>query len=159
MSRLRQRDLFRDEADAQQVAALCWRRHRGVLEALLITSRDTGRWIIPKGWPIAGIAPHEVAAREAWEEAGVRGHVGAACIGSFGYDKLVGPARLLRCIVAVYPFEVVATARTWPERRARERRWMPAPAAAMLLREADLGALIADFDPDAADGRNGGPHA
>ena len=54
-----------------QYGALCWRMHRGKVEVLLITSRDTGRWVIPKGWPIDGLAPAQTAAREAWEEAGV----------------------------------------------------------------------------------------
>ena len=58
-----------------QYGALCWRMHRGKVEVLLITSRDTGRWVIPKGWPIAGLAPAETAAREAWEEAGVEGDI------------------------------------------------------------------------------------
>ncbi|MEN9850080.1 MAG: hypothetical protein RL128_243, partial [Pseudomonadota bacterium] len=58
-----------------QYGALCWRMHRGKVEVLLITSRDTGRWVIPKGWPIDGLAPAQTAAREAWEEAGVEGDI------------------------------------------------------------------------------------
>ena len=56
---------------AGQVAALCWRLRKGRAEVLLVTSRDTGRWVLPKGWPITGLSPQAAAAREAWEEAGV----------------------------------------------------------------------------------------
>ncbi|WP_244425824.1 NUDIX domain-containing protein [Rhizobium etli] len=58
----------------EQFGAL-WPREepRGGSEVLLITTRETGRWTIPKGWPIKGLAPHEVVEREAWEEAGVKG--------------------------------------------------------------------------------------
>lgn len=61
-----------------QYAAICYRRtddSSGPIEVLLITSRGTGRWVIPKGWPMAKKKPHEVASQEAWEEAGVRGRV------------------------------------------------------------------------------------
>jgi ADP-ribose pyrophosphatase YjhB (NUDIX family) len=37
---------------------------------LLVTSRETGRWIIPKGGPIKGFKPAKTAAREAYEDAG-----------------------------------------------------------------------------------------
>jgi 8-oxo-dGTP pyrophosphatase MutT (NUDIX family) len=56
-------------------------------EVLLVTSRDTRRWIIPKGWPQKGKAPHRAAAREAFEEAGVVGAVGRRPVGSFAYEK------------------------------------------------------------------------
>ena len=58
------------------------------LEVLLVTSRQTRRWIIPKGWPIKGLKPPKSAAREAYEEAGIRGTVGAKSIGVFSYQKL-----------------------------------------------------------------------
>lgn len=55
----------------QQYGALCFRfGEDGAVEILLITSRDSGRWIIPKGWPMKKKEPHEAAAVEAWQEAG-----------------------------------------------------------------------------------------
>ena len=77
------------KGQSTQVAALCWRKHRDRVEVLLITSRDTGRWVLPKGWPIPGLNAHEAAAIEAWEEAGVRGPVTPDALGYFGYDKVM----------------------------------------------------------------------
>jgi 8-oxo-dGTP pyrophosphatase MutT (NUDIX family) len=82
-----------------QYAALPYRRDGGsLMEVLLITSRDTGRWIIPKGWPLKGKAPHKAAAREAREEAGLVGKIHRRPIGSFSYEKRLkgGKDRRLR---------------------------------------------------------------
>ena len=89
-----------------QFAALCWRSTRGRTEVLLVTSRETGRWVIPKGWPIAGLSPAEAAAREAWEEAGAKGKMAEQALGFFTYDKVLDRASdpvALPCIVAVFP--------------------------------------------------------
>jgi ADP-ribose pyrophosphatase YjhB (NUDIX family) len=59
------------------------------LEILLVTTRQSKQWIIPKGWPIKGLRPAKSAAREAFEEAGVRGRVGGKSIGLFRYDKML----------------------------------------------------------------------
>ena len=71
-----------------QYGALPYRvtKTRGI-EYLLVTSRETGRWIIPKGWPIEGMKPAKTAAREAYEEAGVRGTVSDKAIGNYSYKK------------------------------------------------------------------------
>ena len=73
---------------AEQVGALCWRLHKWRVQVLLVTSRDTGRWVLPKGWPMAGKTAEAAAAREAWEEAGVEGLVQAQSIGRYCYDKI-----------------------------------------------------------------------
>ena len=70
-----------------QFAALCYRVKDGKTRVLLVTSRGTGRWIIPKGWPMDGKTPAETAAQEAWEEAGVTGKVQDMCLGLFSYRK------------------------------------------------------------------------
>ena len=105
-----------------QFGALCWRVSGGKPQILLVTSRGTGRWIVPKGWPIDGLAPHEAAAREAWEEAGVRGDVGATCLGLYPYIKVMEDGPDLPCTVALYPIRVRRLADDFPEARSR-----PAP--------------------------------
>lgn len=143
-----------DEPRAQ-VAALCYRRRHHRLEILMVTSRDTGRWVLPKGWPIPGRGPADSAAREAFEEAGVLGRVGPLPIGSYGYDKRLGPDLALPCRVSVYPLAVRRLVDDFPERRQRVRRWMGPRAAAGLVAEPELAALLAGFAPPAAGGASG----
>lgn len=137
------------EAAATQVAALCWRIENGVTEVLLITSRDTGRWVIPKGWPMTGLSDAEAAAREAWEEAGVQGRVADEPLGRFVYDKVLRGARTKRCAVAVYPLEVERLKARFPEAEERSRRWFAAGEAANLVAEPQLRSLLAEIDADA----------
>lgn len=71
-----------------QVAALCVRTIGDTTNVLLITSRDTGRWVLPKGWPIDGMSAAQAAAQEAWEEAGVIPvAVDETAIGQYEYVK------------------------------------------------------------------------
>ncbi|MFN3937071.1 MAG: NUDIX hydrolase [Gemmobacter sp.] len=131
-----------------QYAALCWRASGGMLEVLLITSRETGRWVVPKGWPIKGRAPHEVAAREAWEEAGVIGSADPNCLGLFGYRKAMGSDEPDRAVLAaVYPVAVGRLAEKFPEAGQRKRCWFAPEQAAGLVAEPDLAAVIAAFRP------------
>ncbi|TMV51109.1 NUDIX domain-containing protein, partial [Thioclava sp. BHET1] len=83
-------DAVETEDRAAQVAGLCWRLSNKKVEVLLVTSRDTGRWIIPKGWTMKGKSKAEAALQEAYEEAGVEGSHGKA-IGDYAYVKLVDP--------------------------------------------------------------------
>src|ERR1700710_901515 len=85
-----------------QFAALPWRMAKGSLEILLITTRRTHRWIVPKGWPIAGLTPSACAAFEALEEAGVSGHISKKPIGSFRYSKQRASGERIPCDVDVY---------------------------------------------------------
>jgi 8-oxo-dGTP pyrophosphatase MutT (NUDIX family) len=125
-----------------QVAALCWRMHRDRVEVLLITSRDTGRWVLPKGWPMDGRDAPGAAAQEAWEEAGVTGVVKPDVIGLFGYDKVIAPAATLPCMVSVFALRVAALARRFPERKERRRKWFSAEAAARKVAEPELRTLL-----------------
>lgn len=125
-----------------QYGALCWRLHRGKVEVLLITSRDTGRWIIPKGWPIAGLAPAETAAREAWEEAGVEGDVADQGLGVFDYDKSLGPKGSVPCSVEVFGLRVAELKGKFPERKERRRKWFDFEKAARKVAEPQLRALL-----------------
>lgn len=134
-----------------QVAALCWRRTgAGDLRILLITSRDTGRWLVPKGWPMRNRTEAEAAAREAFEEAGVRGDVAQRSIGLYVYDKWIAKGRPIRCTVRVFPLRVREMLRSYPEIGQRRLKWFPPDKAARKVAEPELAALIRDFDPDQA---------
>ncbi|MGQ0611904.1 MAG: NUDIX hydrolase [Paracoccaceae bacterium] len=136
------RSLAPDGDCAAQVAALCWRLRRAGVQVLLITSRDTGRWVLPKGWVMEGRSPAEAAAREAWEEAGVKGTVAAGSIGHFHYDKLVPGADPVPCRVEVFGLSVTSLAAKYPERKQRRRRWFAAQEAAQMVNEPELRALL-----------------
>lgn len=130
-----------------QFGALCWRSAESGLEILLITSRDTGRWVIPKGWPVPGLAPEATAAQEAWEEAGVEGMIEPVCVGRYGYQKCLTATAQVPCAVAVYGLRVQREATTFPEVKERTRQWVSQPLAATMVNEPDLAALIAGFVP------------
>jgi 8-oxo-dGTP pyrophosphatase MutT (NUDIX family) len=131
-----------------QVAALCWRRADTGLRVLLITSRDTGRWIIPKGWPMRNRTEAEAAAREAWEEAGLRGEIGDRSIGLYTYRKVLRPGVSVPCVVRIYALEVRETQKKFPEIGQRKVRWFAPDKAAGKVLEPDLAAIIRDFVPD-----------
>ena len=129
-------------AKLYQVAAMPIRNRRdGAPEVLLVTSRETRRWVVPKGWPWKKVADHDAAAGEAWEEAGVRGKVERRSIGSFTYDKLRN-GKPLKLKVLVYILEVEQEAETWPEAGERKRAWFSAADAAEMVSEAGLKLLL-----------------
>ena len=132
-----------------QFGALCWRPRKTGFEVLLITTRRTGRWAIPKGWPMDGLTPVEAAREEAWEEAGVRGKTSDLCLGVFTYTKILddGNEDSLPCMVAVFPMKVTATADTWPESDARKRKWFTPKKAALRIREPELQRILLTFNP------------
>ena len=131
---------------SEQVAALPYRRAAdGRIEVLLVTSRDTGRWIVPKGNAMPGLEPWEAAAVEAWEEGGVRGAAGPTPLGRFHYHKRrrLRPPRELT--VALYPLLVHDQAADWPERHERVTQWVDLAGAAAAVAEPELKNLIAGF--------------
>ena len=130
-----------------QVAALPWReRDDGKVEVLLITSRGTGRWVLPKGWIDGREDVATAAAREAFEEAGVKGRVAPRELGRYYYQKKHDSGLPLRCEVAVIPLEVTDESSKWPERKERTKRWLSPEEAASLVQEPDLSELIASFN-------------
>lgn len=137
-----------EDGPRSQYGALCWRMHRGRVEVLLITSRDTGRWVIPKGWPMADKRPPEAAAVEAWEEAGVTGESGEEALGLYSYDKSRKSRDALPCVVAVFPLRVERLAAHFPERAQRRRRWFSAEEAARLVAEPELRVMLAQVAED-----------
>ncbi len=143
MNTARMTDFLRDTSALRaQVAALCWRMHRGQVQVLLITSRDTKRWVLPKGWPVDGLTAAAAAVREAWEEAGVKGQITAEPLGCYGYDKVVGPDAALPCVVTVFGMRVKTVANRFPEQKQRRRKWFSQSGAALLVAEPALQALL-----------------
>ena len=121
------------------------------LEVLILTTRRTRSWIIPKGWPIRGLRPEKSAAREAWEEAGVRGRIGAKPIGAFAYDKALDErGATVTCEVKVFPLLVERQSETWPEAGQRIVQWVDPAKALSLIREAGLRTLVSAFVKRAA---------
>lgn len=115
------------------------------VELLLVTSRETKRWVLPKGNRIKGLSPHAAAAQEAHEEAGV---VGAACpapLGSYRYRKRLSSGAALLVDVEVFPLAVTEELADWPERAERTRRWFPLAEATAAVEEPDLRELIRGF--------------
>jgi 8-oxo-dGTP pyrophosphatase MutT (NUDIX family) len=109
---------------------------------MLVTSRETRRWIIPKGWPKKGTLPYRSAAREAFEEAGVIGAVGRRAVGSFSYEKRLKNGGLVECEVRVFPLEVKRQNKQWPEKQDRKVKWLSASEAAEKVKEPMLSEII-----------------
>jgi 8-oxo-dGTP pyrophosphatase MutT (NUDIX family) len=128
----------------RQVAALPFRHQEGRAEVLLVTSRETRRWIIPKGWPMKGKKPWEAAAQEALEEAGVVGRIGKKPIGCYAYFKR-RETHFDACDVDVYLLTVEKQAKTWRERGERSLQWFPIEEAAELVDEPGMVAILRDL--------------
>lgn len=137
---------------ASQFGALCWREKDGKVQVLLVTSRRTGRWIIPKGWPMEGETPSRAALTEAEEEGGVDGKVKAQCLGLYSYTKHPDLKDPQDCVVAVYPVKVRRLKSRWPEQAERDRKWFSQKKAAKEVDEVELSRLISAFDPKAVKG-------
>ncbi|MEN5169174.1 NUDIX hydrolase [Brevundimonas pondensis] len=136
-----------ETSEARQVAVLPWRRGDAGVEVMMITSRETRRWVIPKGGRMVGKTDPQAAAQEAYEEAGVQGETLDTVIGHFRYGKRLKTGAVQACVVAVYPLEVLIQLGAWPEDQQRQRRWMPQAEAAEAVHEADLAQLIREFRP------------
>lgn len=131
-----------------QAAALPFRRGED-LEILLVSSLDTGRWIVPKGWPMRGRTHAETASQEAYEEAGVSGDIAPTPAGTFLYDKRRRDGAVWRCAVDVFPLEVKRQSCSWPEKGARTTRWCAWQEAASLVDDPGLGDIIRAFAANA----------
>jgi 8-oxo-dGTP pyrophosphatase MutT (NUDIX family) len=133
------------ELPAKQIAALPIRKRRGKVEVLLITSRETKRWVIPKGWPMDGRTDYNAAKQEAFEEAGVMGRIAKKSIGHFEYVKRLKNGAEKLCRVEVYPLKVFNMKQAWPEKLERTREWCSVEAAAERVSEEGLKHLILQF--------------
>ena len=134
----------------RQIAALPYRNVGGGLRApvqvLLVTSRESGRWVIPKGNFANTVSPHSAAAQEAEEEAGVRGAVCPTPLGTYRYRKRKGSGAALMADVEVFPLAVSEELADWKEMKQRERRWFNLSEAANAVEEPDLRDLIRSFN-------------
>ncbi|SHI64268.1 NUDIX hydrolase [Wenxinia saemankumensis] len=128
-----------------QLAALCWRGPKKDREVLLVTS-SSGRWILPKGWPMADCTHREAALIEAWEEGGVkRGRAERKHIGSFRAMKELRNGAMIPALVKVFAVEVKKMSKDYPEAERRDRRWVSPKKAASLVTEPGLKAILKDF--------------
>jgi 8-oxo-dGTP pyrophosphatase MutT (NUDIX family) len=126
----------------RQSAALPLLGTGAALRVVLVTSRETRRWVVPKGWIEPKEAPHRSAAREAFEEAGLAGEADPEPIGAYAYAKRMPRGVVLPIEVLVFRFRVARLLQDWPERRERERRLFTPDAAAALVTEPGLAELL-----------------
>ena len=129
-----------DAESARQAGAIPYRVIDGQVVFLIVTSRRTGRWIFPKGAPIEGLSPPEVAAREAFQEAGVEGRIEENPVGSYSTVKVKG-VRRIGLEVDLFPLAVETQHETWPETGQRHRHWVLLSDARRLLSDPVLGEL------------------
>lgn len=126
----------------RQIAAIPIRRTAASgVDVLLVTSRETHRWVVPKGWPWRKRDDRDAAAGEAWEEAGVRGAVERKVVGTFTYDKRRGE-KVFKVKVDVYLLEVAEVVQKWPEAHERRRQWFSPEEAAGLVQEPGLQDIL-----------------
>jgi 8-oxo-dGTP pyrophosphatase MutT (NUDIX family) len=145
LQRWRDRLIPAHEIVTRQSGAIPYTLVEGRVAFLIITSRGGGRWIFPKGGAIAGMTPWQVAAHEAYEEAGVEGEIETVPIGAYRDMKMVG-SRRVAVEVDLYPLRMVRELDTWPEQRQRQRQWAALPDAQRLLANARLAELAAMLD-------------
>lgn len=127
---------------ALQVAMLCTRHGPKGLEVLLVKSLDSGRWILPKGWPMKGRSLVEAATIEAWEEAGAKGRVTPTEIARFKLMKRRNGGLEVPAEVVVFRMEETELAETYPEVGLRKRRFLPVEQAAARTDVEEIADLI-----------------
>lgn len=130
-----------------QFGALVYRVVNDKVQILLITSRGTKRWIVPKGWPMPGMTPAQAAKQEAWEEAGVKGKASNHCLGLYSYRKALDKKRNIPCVVLIYPVKARSLAKDFPESGQRRSKWFSQKKAAAKVSEPELAQIIETFNP------------
>ena len=128
-----------------QYAALPFRVVDGQMQILLVTSRETKRWILPKGRPEKKLRAPFVAAQEAFEEAGVAGNISLKAIGAFPSFKRLPSGEEIPTRVRVFLLEVVTEYDQWPEQDQRQRQWVTIPQAIAMVGEPDLAAFLGEI--------------
>ncbi|WP_406818575.1 DUF47 family protein [Novosphingobium ovatum] len=135
----------------RQIAALPYRKTgpelNAPIEVLLVTSRGTGRWVLPKGNRMKGVVNHAAAELEALEEGGVVGSICPAPLGSYQYRKQLNSGASLQVEVVVFPLAVTQELDSWKEEAQRTRRWFSLREAAENVAEPGLRDLMRGFSP------------
>jgi hypothetical protein len=134
-----------DKSGDIQFGALPYRVGTHGVEILLITTRETQRWIKPRGWPMIGKKPHRVAEIEAFQEAGVKGIVKKKPIGAFPYSKIMPDGSAKLCLVQVFPLQVKLEKVKWREHKERVRAWFRAEDAAAAVEAGGLAQIIVEW--------------
>ncbi len=135
-----------------QVAALPWRLRGRQLEFLLVTSRASRHWLVPKGWPMPGKSNRDAALQEAFEEAGVRGIGSVGPIGSYPFQKAMHDGSELSCVMSVYGMSEVIELDAWPEMDQRERLWVPQIETVEMIHDWGLARFLASLTLDRSSG-------
>jgi len=125
-----------------QVAALPYIFIENEIMVCLITSRERGRWVLPKGWPKTDIKNHLMAKIEAEEEAGLEGEISKTCLATYTYKKKLHMFATVTCQVEIYPFQVTHQNLRWPEESQRELKWVTSEAASSMVEEKDLADIL-----------------
>ncbi len=146
--------LIRDAGESRRQYAALPYRENGDVEILLVSSRETRRWVLPKGWPMKGRKPHAAAAREALEEAGLIGKIAKEPIGVYSYHKRLKNGASLLCDVTVFPMKVERERKRWLEMDQRTRQWFSLPEAAQAVHEPELREVIDQFAHSFAAGKH-----
>ncbi|SHL96253.1 NUDIX hydrolase [Roseibium suaedae] len=139
-----------------QIAALCYRlvqsegSEKKQAEVLMVTSRGTGRWILPKGWPIMSRKGHKTAEIEAYEEAGVRGKASKKPFATFQSHKGFKGGFAVPTDVLVYLVEVNGETQDYPELGQRKLKWLPVEEAMRIASEPGIMRVLSRFDSEMA---------
>jgi 8-oxo-dGTP pyrophosphatase MutT (NUDIX family) len=134
---------------ARQVAALPWRlADDGGLEFLLVTSRTSKHWLLPKGWPIPGKSGLESALQEAFEEAGIQAKGPDTPIGRYAFIKVLHDTTELPCTMAVYAVGNVEELAEWPEKGQRDRMWFTQAEAVSIAFDFNLSLFLSTVTYD-----------
>ena len=126
----------------EQIGALCFKVVGGKVLVLLITSRGSKRWIIPKGWKLDKLSNRKSAALEAWEEAGVQGRVGSRSLGNYYYRKSDNTEDFFTCSVRVFAIKVSQKKKKFPEQGQRKSKWVEPAVAITMVAEPELKSII-----------------
>ena len=114
----------------------------GELRLLLISSRDTHRWVIPRGRVERRFGQLGTATQEAFEEAGIIGEVGSTPLGCYTYFKRAADGTDTPAVVRVFPCKVVEQLADWPEKESRSQEWVTVDRAVRMVREKGLARLF-----------------
>jgi 8-oxo-dGTP pyrophosphatase MutT (NUDIX family) len=115
----------------------------GELRILLVTSRESGRWVIPKGNVEPKLTPAKSAEKEAYEEAGIEGElISETSLGFFTYLKRMRPGESRPASVEVFLLRVAKQCKKWPEMKQRKCGWFSVQEAAELVDEPGLSRLL-----------------